>query len=186
MYLITARALSMPIQGDEAGTYLRHATDGFEGLFDLSTANNHFLNTLLIALATAKVSFSEAAITIPVVLTYAWFFLYYVSLRFCFSRWTDRLLFSSLSLLPYYINEYASMARGYIMSACFACAALNELALFSNSRPQSSNSDIELHLHLRLVASEQLKVVRVCLFSSLAALSSILMFSFFLIVNLYG
>jgi hypothetical protein len=186
LYLIAARALSMPIQGDEAGTYLRHATAGFEGLFNLGTANNHFLNTFLITLATAKASFSEAAIRIPVVLTYAWFFLFYVPSRFCFSRWSDRLLFASLSLLPYYINEYASMARGYIMSACFACAALNELALFSNSSPQSANGFIDRHLHLRFVASEQLRMVRVCLFSSLAALSSILMFPFFVIVNVYG
>lgn len=172
----------MPIQGDEAGTYLRHATTGIQGLFDLGTANNHFLNTLLIALATARASFSEAAIRTPVVLTYAWFFLFYLPSRFCFPRWSDKLLFAGLSLLPYYINEYATMARGYILSACFAAAALNELALFSNAGPQAASHVIDPGL----AVAERLKVVRVCLFSSLAVLSSILIFPFFLLVNGYG
>lgn len=181
-YLIVARALSMPIQGDEAGTYLRHATNGIDGLFNLGTANNHFLNTVLIAFTTAKASFSEVAIRAPVLLTYAWFFLHYVPSKFFLFRWSDKLLFAGLCLLPYYVNEYASMARGYILAACFACAALNELALFSNS---DSQSPVDV-TYSSLVSSEQLKVVRVCLFSSLATLSSILVFPFFLLVNGYG
>jgi hypothetical protein len=181
-YLIVSRAMSMPIQGDEAGTYLRHATTGVDGLFNLSTANNHFLNTFLIAVATSKAPFSEVAIRIPVILTYAWFFLFYIPLKFCFPKWTDKLLFACGCLLPYYFNEYASMARGYVMSACFACAAFNEAALFeeSQSSQYAFNSD-------RLVGtSDKHRLARVLMFTSLATLSSILVFPLMFLVSFYG
>ena len=142
-YFVASRSISLPIQGDEAGTYLRHATGGPDALFNLGTANNHFLNTLLIKLTTSSAPFSEIAIRLPTVAIYAWFFFYYIPRQSCFKTWGSRLLFSAISLFPYYINEYASMARGYVMSSIFSCCTLSELAVklesYHSSQQENNN-----------------------------------------------
>ena len=165
-YLIISRSLTLPIQGDEAGTYLRHAIGGPDSLFNLATANNHFLNTLLIKLTTYKAGFSEFAIRLPTVGIYFWFFFFYVPNSLYCKDWGSKLLFSGLSLFPYYFHEYASMARGYVISSIFACCTLNEIAL---SR--------EIKGGLEPYSTFQ----RIVLFASLSTLASIITFPLFVV-----
>jgi hypothetical protein len=73
------------------------------------------------------------------------------------------------------------MARGYMLSGCFMCASLNEVALFAAPSFNASNETPNQYSTL-----ERLKVLRVCMFSSLATLSSILAFPLFILFNLYS
>ena len=165
LYLIISRSLSLPIQGDEAGTYLRHALGGPGALFNLGTANNHFLNTLLIKATTFKAEFSEIAIRLPTLGIYFWFFFSYVPKRLYRKDWVAKIIFSGLSLFPYYFNEYASMARGYVMSGIFACCSINELSILPSLSRQKDFCQAN---------------IRVFLYTSLSTLSSIITFPLFL------
>ena len=166
-YFVLSRSLDLPIQGDEAGTYLRHAVGGAGSLFDLGTANNHFLNTLLIKITTFKAEFSEFAIRLPTVVFYAWFYFWYAPKRLLGKDWASKIIFSSLSLFPYYFHEYASMARGYVMSSIFACCAINELSLSSDLGGEGN-----------IFPNKG----RINLFASLSALSSIITFPLFVVL----
>ncbi|KZR90676.1 hypothetical protein MITS9508_00678 [Synechococcus sp. MIT S9508] len=166
LYLCMSRSLAMPIQGDEAGTYLRHVTQGWNGYLNLSTANNHLLNTSLVWISTLFAPFSETAIRLPSLLISAWFFLWYIPKRFTPSSWILRLMFVSIAFIPYYFNEYLSMARGYGMASIFALCSLNELAAFQ----QAESRHIKLYL--------------TSLFISLSCLSSLTIFPLFIVVNI--
>ena len=167
LFLCISRGIAMPIQGDEAGTYIRHATKGWEGFWDVSTANNHLLNTALVWIATLFAPFSEAAIRLPTLIISAWFFIWYIPARLTPSSWVARLIFAALALMPYYFNEYLSMARGYGMASIFAVCALNELATYR----QSYSTREQLYLS--------------SFFISLSCLASLTVFPLFILLNAY-
>ena len=81
--------------------------------------------------------------------------------------WAGKIIFSGLSLFPYYFHEYASMARGYVMSSIFASCAINELSL-SNDLGGEGN----------IFPNKG----RINLFASLSALSSIITFPLFVVL----
>ena len=167
LFLCISRGMAMPIQGDEAGTYIRHVTQGWGGFWNVGTANNHLLNTGLIWITTLFAPFSEAAIRLPTLLISAWFFFWYVPARLTPSSWTSRLIFVSVALMPYYFNEYLSMARGYGMASIFALCALNELAAFR----QANRSKDKLYLS--------------SLFISISCLASLTIFPLFILLSIY-
>jgi len=159
--------MAMPIQGDEAGTYLRHVTQGWRGFWNVSTANNHLLNTGLIWTTTLFAPFSETAIRLPTLTISAWFFFWYIPTRLTPSTWVSRLIFAGVALTPYYFNEYLSMARGYGMASIFAACALNELAAYRHAyRPRA-------------------KLYLSSLFISLSCLASLTIFPLFVLINAY-
>ena len=157
----------MPIQGDEAGTYIRHVTQGWQGFWDVSTANNHLLNTGLIWITTLFAPFSEPAIRVPTLVISAWFFLWYIPARLIPNSWASRLIFAGVALMPYYFSEYLSMARGYGMASIFAVSALNELARYR----QTYKRRAQLYLS--------------SFFISLSCLASLTIFPLFIILNAY-
>ena len=167
LFLCISRGIAMPIQGDEAGTYIRHVTQGWQGFWDVSTANNHLLNTALVWLATLFAPFSEAAIRLPTLIISAWFFVWYVPARLTPSSWVARLIFAAVALMPYYFNEYLSMARGYGMASIFAVCALNELATYQHAK----TAQVQLYLS--------------SFFISLSCLASLTIFPLFILLNAY-
>ena len=165
LFLCISRGIAMPIQGDEAGTYIRHVTQGWQGFWDVSTANNHLLNTGLIWITTLFAPFSEAAIRLPTLIISAWFFFWYIPARLTPNSWASRLIFAGIGLMPYYFNEYLSMARGYGMASIFAVCALNEVARYR----QTYKTRAQLYLS--------------SLFISLSCLASLTIFPLFILLN---
>ena len=161
LFLAFERAAEMYITVDEAITYTDHVRPRLSGVFDFSAANNHLLNTVLAKALTTFAPYNELALRIPSLAIGGWFFLAYIPNRF--QNWSERLLFASICLFPYYISEYWSLSRGYFMSTCFSAAALIEIsASFSTD---SSNSSISA-------------LARARVFGSLATLASFVMLPF--------
>ena len=163
-FLAFERAAEMYITVDEAITYTDHIRPRLSGLLDFSAANNHFLNTFLAKLLTVLAPYSELALRLPTLIIGGWFFILYIPKRF--EDWSERLLFASFCLYPYYISEYWSLSRGYFMSSCFAAAALIETSRLFTKRPALTSA----------------KASR--FFAGLSVLSSFVMLPFCMVVGL--
>lgn len=125
------RAICSPITQDETFTYMFWAlrtVDEFNvrrlfHMFISSNANNHLLNSLLIALVTklTNVRYNEAIIRIPIMV---FAFLYYTAAARCLAEKEVNIAEFSLLCFSYYMNEYFGLARGYGMAAYLVLVAL--------------------------------------------------------------
>ena len=121
----------MPITTDEAYTFLNFVY--VKDYFNLSIANNHLLNTLLISLST-KISNLELFIRLPN-LIFA-FFYFFLANKLIKSSQKPFASFCIFLILPY-VLEFFSYARGYGITFC-----LNFFGLyyFLNNSPSNLKS----------------------------------------------
>jgi len=119
------RAVRVPFTIDEASTYLNYLSSNVLAVFDLNSANNHFLNTLLAKIAWTLGGSSEFVLRVPNLLGY------FIYLLFSF-RILDRFVknkvivicgYLLLNLNPY-VLDFFSLCRGYGLSLGFLMAAL--------------------------------------------------------------
>jgi hypothetical protein len=133
------RAARVPFTIDEASTYLNYLASNVMAVFDLNSANNHFLNTLLAKIACGLGGSSEFVLRIPNLLAYL------VYLLFSF-RILDRFVknkviviggYLLLNLNPY-VLDFFSLCRGYGLSLGFLMAALFFFFSFLDNPTSSS------------------------------------------------
>jgi hypothetical protein len=132
------RAATTGITVDEAYTYLWYVWNfnlkSLPAMFFESYANNHWLNTALIAL-TQQVThkqFDELTIRLPSLLFYAGF----LALTFAIAKdKPERFLIFALLTFNYYLHEFFGLGRGYGMSAALTLAGLYFLDLRHPSQP---------------------------------------------------
>ena len=120
---VLLRAVRVPLTIDEAATYLRYLSADFWALFDLSVANNHFLNTILAKAFILIGGDSEFVLRLPNLLGYSLYLLF--SYRIA-SRFDNKLMavggFLFLNAHPYLL-DYFSLCRGYGLSLAFVLGA---------------------------------------------------------------
>ena len=106
IYLII-KSITMPITVDEAYTFLNYVY--VKDLFNLSIANNHLLNTLLISLTTTLSNY-EFFIRIPNII-FA-FLYFYLANKLIISSKNSFFAFCTFLMFPY-VLEFFAHARGY-------------------------------------------------------------------------
>gem|GEM_PF-5515156 len=139
---VITRAACSAMTYDESYTYLcyalalsDHVSPGMlKELYLDSVANNHLLNTALIAAVTrlTGVRFCEFVVRLPVLASGVF---YYIFLARCRSKGSVSWIEFTLLAFSYYLNEFFGLARGYGM-----CAALVFFALIHFRKYLSDNS----------------------------------------------
>lgn len=124
LYLVE-RAIRVPLMFDEATTYLNYISANPLAIFSLSSANNHFLNTVLTKASWALAGNSELALRLPNLLGYLVYlaFSFLILNRFIQKRAVVVLGFLLLSVNPYLL-DFFSLSRGYGLSLGLLMAAL--------------------------------------------------------------
>ena len=119
------RAARVAFTIDEASTYLNYLSTNVLAVFDLNSANNHFLNTLLAKIAWTLAGSSEFVLRIPNLLGYSLYLLFSFLIlhRFVKNRVIVICGYLLLNLNPY-ILDFFSLCRGYGLSLGFLMAAL--------------------------------------------------------------
>ena len=127
--ITVTRAAITQITYDEAYTYMAYVQeihfsdfDTFRYVYNESAANNHWLNTVLIA-AVEKllgVSYCEFAIRLPNLIA---FVIYCVYVCISYKKRMISFICVSFLLLNYYLNEFYGLARGYAMAQTFVFIA---------------------------------------------------------------
>ena len=119
------RAVRVPFTIDEASTYLNYLSSNVLAVFDLNSANNHFLNTLLAKLAYMLGGSSEFVLRIPNLLGYLIYLLFSFRIldRFVKNKVIVICGYLLLNLNPY-VLDFFSLCRGYGLSLGFLMAAL--------------------------------------------------------------
>ncbi len=119
------RAVRVPFTIDEASTYLNYLSSNVMAVFDLNSANNHFLNTLLAKIAWTLGGSSEFILRIPNLLGYLIYLLFSFRIldRFVKNKVIVICGFLLLNLNPY-VLDFFSLCRGYGLSLGFLMAAL--------------------------------------------------------------
>ncbi len=110
---VAIRAWCVPLTIDEANTFNNYISRWLFNLFQVDTANNHILNTLLTWLVTRIAGTGELALRLPNLLVYL---LYLVFSFRIFQRYSHDLTavsgFVVLNANPY-VLEFFSLCRGY-------------------------------------------------------------------------
>ena len=131
---VILRAIRVPLTIDEAATYRRYLSTDFWALFDFSTANNHFLNTLLSKVSTHIGGNSEFILRLPTLLGYSFYLLFSCLIV---SRLKNRLMalggFLFLNVQPYLL-DFFSLCRGYGLSLAFMLGAAHFYLSFLRKR----------------------------------------------------
>ena len=119
------RAARVPFTIDEASTYLNYLASNVLAVFDLNSANNHFLNTLLAKIAWTLGGSSEFVLRIPNLLGYSLYlcFSFLILHRFIKNKVFIVCGYLLLNLNPY-VLDFFSLCRGYGLSLGFLMAAL--------------------------------------------------------------
>jgi hypothetical protein len=131
------RAARISITFDEAATHMTYLSSSVFAVFDLRSANNHFLYTFLARLSGIFAGSSEISLRLPSLLGYL---LYLGSSWAILNRFFGRFMalsgFLFLNLNPY-VLDYFSLGRGYGLSLGFEMAALYFYLVFLDSRRQA-------------------------------------------------
>ena len=116
------RSFKMGITYDEAITYLNFVNHNEFARLDI-IANNHLLNTFLIKLITyiPNTEFNEFIIRLPNLIFYIIYIIYTYRLS---KLYKQKYSIATILLLNYSINEFASLARGYLMAAAIVLAGI--------------------------------------------------------------
>jgi hypothetical protein len=118
------RAVKLSLTFDEAATYITYLTSNIFCALDLTSANNHFLYTLLARLSSAFGGSSEFVLRLPslfglvVYLLFSW-----AILKRFFGLLVALAGFLLLTLNPY-VLDFFSLGRGYGLALGFEMAAL--------------------------------------------------------------
>ncbi len=126
----TLRAIRVPLTFDEAATHMTYLSSSVWAVFDLNSANNHFLYSLLAKLGCVLAGSSELVLRLPSLLGYL---LYLGSSWAILNRFFDRFLalagFLFLNVNPY-ILDYFAMGRGYGLALGLETAAVYFFLVF--------------------------------------------------------
>ncbi len=123
---IIARAVDVPFTVDEAGSYLL-----FHGFpTGVNSANNQWLNTVLMQFSQTLFGQAEWALRLPNLLAFLVFGGSSLWLVRALRTTSARLLCFALLLSDPFMLEFFGLARGYGMSVAFSCAALVVLLTF--------------------------------------------------------
>ena len=134
IYLII-KSIRMPITVDEAYTFLNYVY--VKDLFNLSIANNHLLNTLLISLTTTFSNY-EFFIRMPNIISA--FLYFYLANKLIISSKNSFLALCTFLMFPY-VLEFFAHARGY--GIVFTLNFCGLYYFINNSRNKLKN--YELH-----------------------------------------
>jgi hypothetical protein len=150
------RAARAPITFDEAATQLTYLSSGVFAVFDLRSANNHFLYTLLARLTGIFAGSGELGLRLPSLLGYLLYlgFSWAILKRF-FGRFLALAGFLLLNLNPF-VLEFFSLGRGYGLALGFEMAAMYSYLVFldSNRRARDAgNRALAASLLLALVSA---------------------------------
>ncbi len=150
------RAAMVSITFDEAATQMTYLSSGFFAVFDLRSANNHFLYTFLARLFSIFGGSSELSLRLPSLLGYL---LYLGSSWAILNRFFGRFValsgFLFLNLNPY-VLDYFSLGRGYGLALGFEMAALYFFLVFLDSRRPAKgdgNQALAMSLFLALASA---------------------------------
>ena len=141
------RSLKMGITCDEALTYLNFVLDPKINNIDF-VANNHLLNTYLIKFLTilTGIKYNEFLIRIPSLIFYIIYIIYTYRLSHLYK---NKYFISSLLLFNYVINEFASLARGYMMASSIV---LMGIYYYKKWLLEKKNNDLKKALFLLLIS----------------------------------
>lgn len=117
------RAAKVSLTFDEAATQMTYLSSSVFAVFDLRSANNHLLYSLLAKLIGALSGSSELSLRLPSLLGYLVYlgFSWAILKRF-FGRFMALAGFLFLNLNPF-VLEYFSLGRGYGLALGFEMAA---------------------------------------------------------------
>ena len=144
------RAARVPFTIDEASTCLNYLSSHVLAVFDLNSANNHFLNTLLAKITHTLGGSSEFVLRIPNLLGYLIYLLFSFRIldRFVKNKVIVLCGFLLLNLNPY-VLDFFSLCRGYGLSLGFLMAALFFFFSFldkASSSPKEGYRDLSRSL----------------------------------------
>jgi hypothetical protein len=146
------RAARVAITFDEAHTYLSYVAKGFLGVFDFDTANNHFLNTLLVWLFSRFAGSSEFVLRVPSLLGYLLYLVFSYRLLMRYARPFFALAgFLLLNLNPYLL-DFFGLSRGYGLSIGLLMAAFYYFLRFIDQMEEGS-PDVFRSLVISLAAA---------------------------------
>lgn len=141
------RSLKTGITFDEALTYLNFVLTPEADNVDFM-ANNHLLNTYLIKFLTflTGIKYNEFLIRIPSLIFYIVYIIYTYRLSHLYK---NKYFISSLLLFNYVINEFASLARGYMMASSIV---LMGIYYYKKWLLEKKNNDLKKALFLLLIS----------------------------------
>ncbi len=119
------RAVRVPFTIDESSTYLNYLSSNILAVFDLNSANNHLLNTVLAKITCSLGGSSEFILRLPNLLAYLIYLLFSFRIldRFIKNKIIVVCGFLLLNANPY-VLDFFSLCRGYGLSLAFLLAAL--------------------------------------------------------------
>jgi|GEM_PF-1622180 len=130
LVFVILNAVRVSFSYDEATTYLNYLSGDVFQLFNFSSPNNHFLNTVLAKISCFFGGNREWVLRLPNLLAYV---MYLVFSFLLVHKWTKKILAASgfmlLNLNPY-VLDFFSLCRGYGLSMAFMVAALFFYASF--------------------------------------------------------
>ena len=137
----------MGITCDEALTYLHFVLKSKINNIAF-VANNHLLNTYLIKFLTilTGIKYNEFLIRIPSLIFYIIYIIYTYRLSHLYK---NKYFISSLLLFNYVINEFASLARGYMMASSIV---LMGIYYYKKWLLEKKNNDLKKALFLLLIS----------------------------------
>jgi hypothetical protein len=139
---VVLRASRLSITFDEAATHMTYLSSGLFAIFDLRSANNHFLYTLLARVFTSILGSSELSLRLPSLLGYLFYlgFSWAIVKRFC-GGFVALAGFLLLNMNPF-VLEFFSLGRGYGLALGFEMASVYFFLVFVDS---SRRADAEGH-----------------------------------------
>lgn len=119
------RAIVAPFTFDEAATYLNYISAGPMAVFNLNSANNHLVNTLLTKFFSALGGNSEFVLRLPNLLAFVVYLLFSFLILNRFVKNKILVVFGYFLLAANpYVLDFFSLCRGYGLSLAFLMAAL--------------------------------------------------------------
>lgn len=119
------RAIVATFTFDEAATYLNYISAGPTAVFNLNSANNHLVNTLLTKFFSALGGNSEFVLRLPNLLAFVVYLLFSFLILNRFVKNKILIVFGYFLLAANpYVLDFFSLCRGYGLSLAFLMAAL--------------------------------------------------------------
>jgi len=149
---VALRAARVAITFDEVQSFYDYVQKGFSGLFRFDSANNHFLNTLVVWLVSRITGTGKFVLRLPSLLAYV---LYLVFCGRILKRYAPPFIvvfgFVLLNANPYML-DFFSLSRGYGLALGFMMAALFYFLRFMDEK-QSDSPGATRSLYRALVSA---------------------------------
>lgn len=146
------RAARLSLTFDEAATYISYLSSNFLAVFNLTSANNHLLSTLLARLGCSIAGSGELVLRWPSLFGLILYLLFsWAILKKFFGRTAALAGFLLLNLNPY-VLDFFSLSRGYGLALGLEMTALYFFMIFLDSA-RGGRRDNERVLRAALVAA---------------------------------